>query len=110
MKKYDLNQLTQEEREKLVTIVSMLKSNRPLEAPTEVLAEQIDFIRRHGENKLPFYSQNFYENNEKRTRAIYFATRKEYVRRFNIHQKKIKNATTTFTRLMQKAEVVAKTV
>ena len=93
MAQINLDMLTMQEKAKLGRILKMVQENeaRVMEVETNVLEEQIKFIRRYGERKLTFYSNNWYMANEKRTKALYFKTRNEYVKNFRFQQKKVKN-------------------
>lgn len=110
MRKYDINLLTKEEKEKMERIVKMMKIGMPeFIKETSNLDEQILFIRKHGQNKMAFYSEEWYRENTKRTKAIYFKVRETYVKNYRITEKKFNNAKKSLQNLITKSIVPEET-
>lgn len=105
MEKFNINNLTVEEKQKMVNIIQMLKSRKEFVVETSVLTEQIAFIRHFGEGKMRFYSEEFYTSNPRRTKAIYFKVREGYVKKYRFDQKKYERAEASLTNLLNKARI-----
>lgn len=104
--KYDINKLTASEREKLANIMKMYAAGVPtIEPEVSDLEEQIDFIRRYGSRKSAFYSDKWYHENTKRTKAMYFKVRNNYVKNKRISIKKYENAKESLKKLLVKMQV-----
>lgn len=105
---YKLDNLTQEDKEKLARILSMIQSHESNVFEEEVtdLDERIAFIRRHGKNKAAFYSEAWYHANPKRTAAIYYKVREGYVREYRFSNVKIKRAKESMKRMLDSTNLV----
>lgn len=77
----NLNNLTVEELRKLNKIADILSEEKePMIQETFDIFEMINFIRYYySTKKYKFYPDTWYLSNLKRTRAIYYKAREEYV-------------------------------
>lgn len=98
-----MNNLTEKDKRKLTTIAKMLQKGLPdFIKETDNFDEQIRFIRLYGGGKAMFYSQEWYESNEARTKAIYYRTRNQYVKNYRIQEKIMKNAVESAKKILSK--------
>lgn len=104
MKTINFNRLTQEEQQKLATITKMLLTGLPeFIAETDVLEEQIAFIRKHAGKNYLFYSEGWYMENPRRTKSIYYTTRNKYTKEYAVKRKIFQNAAESAKKLLAKA-------
>jgi len=84
--------LTQQELEKYKNCLFMESVAPKKEEWTDDLDEQVKFVRTYGKGKISFYTVNWYKSNPRRTMAIYAEVHKQYMKAFNIRNKKYINA------------------
>ena len=83
--------LTIEELNKYKACLYMQRTQPKKIEQTKELDAQILFIRSHGQGKMKFYPVTWFQENEKRTAAIYYKVYEAYSLQFNkLNQKYIR--------------------
>lgn len=85
--------LTREELKKYKACL-FLESVRPEKVKqTDDFRDQITFLRSHGKGNMRYYPVNWFENNETRTKAMYYREYARYSKEFNYRMIKYDTAT-----------------